>query len=94
MRNKRIRKVYIDNPKVSETYTIRDLTFTILSKFYKNCKTYTIRFYKIQFKDTLTIKEYSREALRVGKIEDYNRPTICKKRNYWRGYANKILSYS
>ena len=79
MRKERVRKVYIKNPKVSETYTIRDLTFTILSEFYKNCKTYTICFYKIQFKDTLTVKEYSREALRVGKIEDYNRPTIYKK---------------
>lgn len=29
------RKVYIENPKVLETYTIRDLTFTILSEFYK-----------------------------------------------------------
>ena len=73
------RKVCIENPKVLETYIIRDLTFTILSEFYKKCETYTIHFYKIQFKDTLTIKEYSRESLRVGKIEDYNRPTICQK---------------
>lgn len=78
MRKERIYTTYINDPKVGETYTIRDLKFTILEEFYKEFSTYKKLQYNIIFEKTGTKKEYGRQDIRIGKIEDYNRPTVCK----------------